>query len=122
MRNLRNLSASLFVLHPPPEDVIELYFRFKSEPGAPVRPAQYTAEIQLSNGKKLTAASTGEEMIDPLYATLAREEYCALRAAGDLSLKVALTNTNLPRWSRRMLFDVAKVNGDAEFAAKHCGK
>ena len=110
------------MLRPPPEDVLELYFHLKSASGGPVRAAQYTAEIQLSNGKKLTASSTGEETIDPLYATLAREDYCALRGTGDLSLKVALTNTALPGSPRRLLFDVAKVNGDAEFAAKHCGK
>ena len=59
--------------------------------GESVRPTQYTADIQLSNGKKLTAGSTGEDMIDPLYATLARDEFCALRGAGDTAWPLAFT-------------------------------
>jgi hypothetical protein len=117
---LSDVSSGLIALHPPAGDAIELYFRLKSASGARVRPAQYTAEIHLANGKKLTAGATGEEMIDPLYAPLGRDDYCALRGAGDLSLKVALTSTALPGRPRWMLFDVAKINGDAEFAAKHC--
>jgi hypothetical protein len=117
---LSNVSASVMILRPPPQDVLELYFRLKSASGESLRPAQYTAEIQLSNGRKLTASSTGEDMIDPLYATLAREDYCALRGAGDLSLKITLKNTARPGPPRRLLFDLARVNGDADFAAKHC--
>jgi hypothetical protein len=87
-----------------------------------VRPSQYMADIQLANGKKLIVSSTGEDVIDPLYATLAREDYCALRAAGTLSLKVVLTSFNMPGLRQQLQFDAAKADGDAEFAAKHCGQ
>jgi hypothetical protein len=117
---MADLSASLAVLRPPPEDVIELFIRLKSASGARVRPAQYKADIQFSNGKRLTAGATGEDMIDPLYATLAREDYCALRRAGNLLLKVTLTRTDLTGWPRWLQFDLARISGDAEFAAKHC--
>src|SRR5262245_56580576 len=116
------VSAGLLVLHRSSDDMLELYLRLKPVPGGSVRPTHYTADIQLSNGRKLTAASTGEDVIDPLYATLARDEFCALRGAGGLSLKVMLTHTDLPSWRRPMLFDVTRVNGDSEFASKHCDK
>jgi hypothetical protein len=116
------VSAGLVVLHRSSDDTLELYFRLKSTSDGSVRPTQYTADIQLSNGKKLTAGSTGEDLIDPLYATLARDEFCALRGAGGLSLKVMLAHTYLPGWRRPMLFDVSRVNGDTEFATKHCDK
>ncbi len=122
MAALSNVSGGVIVLRPPPADVLELYFRFKSASGAPLRPSQYMADIQLATGKRLTVSSTGEDTVDPLYATLTREDYCALRAAGNLSLKLALTNFNMPGWRQQLQFDATKAEGDAEFAAKHCGQ
>src|SRR5437764_13828639 len=67
---LADVSASLLVLNPPRGDVIELYLRLKSASSVPARPERYTAEIQLANGKKLTARSTRDDAIHPLYTAL----------------------------------------------------
>jgi hypothetical protein len=118
------ISASLILLHPPAGDTIELYLRLKSLQGAAMRTAQYTAAIQLADGKTLTANGTGDGEADPLYATLPNAEYCALHGKGDLSLKVTLINAAVPVSPQRLAFafDLAKISGAAAFAAKHCGK
>jgi hypothetical protein len=118
-----SVSAELLLFYPPGGDAIDIYIRLKSW-DAPLRADRYSADIQFANGKKLTARSTGGGLTDPLYVALADAEFCALRRAGDLSVKIALNSTSgvAVTGLRRLVADFGKFNGVAEFAAKHCGK
>jgi hypothetical protein len=114
-------SADVILFYPPEGDTIDIFLRLKSS-GPPLHTDQFSAEVHLADGKKLTARSTGSGPADPLYATLANADFCALRRAGDLSIKVILNNVQQPGRPQRLTADLGKMNGSGEFAAKHCGK
>ena len=68
------------------------------------------------------SASLASTRSDPLYVALGNEQFCALRRAGDLSMKISLDSAARPGWPLQMAADLAKIAGSAEFAAKRCGK
>ena len=113
------VSADLMLFYPPVGDMIDIYIRLKStDPRA--RPDKFSAEIQFAGGKRVTARSTGGGAADPLYATLANDEFCALRRSGDLSVKIALSAAAPPGPPQYFALDLTKTRGFAEFSAKHC--
>jgi hypothetical protein len=118
---LSKVVAELMLFYPPGGDTVDIFVRVKPS-DVPLRTAQFIADVQFADGRKLTARSTGDDAADPLYAALATQEFCALRSAGDLSMKVSLDNAARPGSPLQMTADLANINGAAQFAARHCSK
>jgi hypothetical protein len=116
-----DVSAEFTLFYPPGGDMIDILIRLKA-PDPQLRTDQFSADIQLGNGKRLTARSTGVGPADPLYGTLAIDEFCALRRLGDLSVKFALHTTAHSGPPQRFGLDLSKTLGVGEFAAKRCSK
>jgi hypothetical protein len=116
---LPSVAAEMVMYYPPGGDTVDLFVRLKPASG-PLRPAQFTADVALAEGRKLSARSTGEGLADPLYVAFALEDFCALRRGGDLSMKVALTSDARPGMTLHISADLAKTKAAADYAAKRC--
>jgi hypothetical protein len=113
------VSADVMLVYPPDGDITHIYLRLKS-PDPQLRTDQLSAELQFADGKQVTAGSTGGSPDDPLFATLANTRLCALRRAGDLSVKITLNDTADASPLKRFALDLAKSRSFADFAAKRC--
>jgi hypothetical protein len=115
------VDADLMLVYPPGGEAVEIFIRIRpSDVASPTM--QYTADLGFARGWKLAARSTGDGAADPLYAVLSDQQFCMLRRAGDLSVKISLASPARPGQQLQMTADLAKFTGTPEFAAKHCGK
>jgi hypothetical protein len=115
------VAASLMVLYLPGGDAVDILIRVRPLDTA-LPTAQFTADLAFARGWTLTASSTGDGPADPLYATLANQQFCTLHRAGDLSMKVSLKSAARPGPPLQMAGDLSKAPGAAEFAEKHCSQ
>ncbi|HSV24126.1 MAG TPA: hypothetical protein VLJ17_13995 [Xanthobacteraceae bacterium] len=113
--------ADLTLFYPPVGHALDIYVRLRSS-DPQFRTDGFSADVEFPGGKTLIARSTGSRPVDPLYATLTSDEFCAVRRSGDLSVKLILNGTANWGLPQRFAFDPAKSPGFAEFAAKHCSK
>jgi hypothetical protein len=114
-----SVSADVMLVYPPDGDMTHVYLRLKS-PDPQLRPDQLSADIQLADGKQVTAGSTGSGPDDPLFATLPNAGLCALRRAGDVSVQITLNVIADGGPLKRFALDLAKSRSFADFAAKRC--
>ncbi len=115
-----SVGSELIVVFPPGGDWIDFFVRLKPS-GALPRTIEFTADIQLPDGKSLAARHTGDRPADPLYAALDEKEFCALHRAGTLAVKIIVNTNALPGWPRQITADLSKHSAGVAYAAKHCG-
>ena len=114
-----SVAAELLAYYPPGGNTVDIFVRLRPS-DVPLRTASFTGEIAFADGSKLIARGTGGAPSDPLYAALALEQFCTLRRAGDLSIKVAVDITPSTSMPLRITGDLAKAGGAAEFGARYC--
>ena len=113
------LVTELRTVYPTTAEAVELFLRVKSsDPPSPG--AHYTADIVFAGDKKLVAESTGERPADPLYAALATEDFCVLRRAGNLSMRILIRDAARPERPVQISVDLAKDPLSARFASVYC--
>jgi len=106
-------------VYPPSGEAVELFIRVKaSDPPSPG--AHYTADIVFAGGKKLIATSTGDRPADPLYAALATEDFCVLRRAGNLSMRISIRDAARPERPVLIAADLGRDSLSARFASLYC--
>ena len=106
-------------VYPSSGEAIELFIRVKaSDPPAPG--AHYAADIVFAGGKTLIATSTGDRPADPLYAALATEDFCVLRRAGNLAMRISIRDAAHPERPVQIAADLGRDPLTARFASLHC--
>jgi hypothetical protein len=113
------LVTEVRTVYPSSGEAIELFIRVKaSDPPSPG--AHYAADIMFAGGKKLIATNTGERPADPLYAALATEDFCVLRRAGNLAMRISIRDAARPERPVLISADLGRDSLSARFASLFC--